>query len=462
MSHIIEERARETVCLHNMFPQGSIVVAMVSGGGDSMALLHMLARGILGHDLTVSVLHVDHSLRDSSASDASFVQETCDDLGIPCRVARYDVAAYAEAEGLNLEDAGRRVRYRFAEEEVASRLSGEAEDRIVTAHTLDDSVETLLMRLAKGAGPSGLTGVPPVRGRVMRPLIDCRRADIRGYLRDIGADWREDETNMDVERLRAYARHELVPAFEAVNPRFAQTLTRTMQVISEEDRLLDALASDALQLLESDKDSAVGLDRAGLAALDPVIARRVVRKLVSRRFPECSRVGFEHVDDLVASVDQEGLSRYFPGGLRVRGEYGRIIFALKGDGYEHLLPSLLEIPGSVDLGLGGSITAELTAPGEVPTDPRVASIDLDVVSDPLTVDSVRSGDRFRPMGMAGTKKLSDLFVDDKVPERLRGLVPVVRDGDRIVWVAGLRLSEEYRVTDATTTVLRLTHAGRID
>ncbi|MDO8963246.1 MAG: tRNA lysidine(34) synthetase TilS, partial [Coriobacteriia bacterium] len=242
----LSDIAHSTATAHRMLPAGSPVVAMVSGGADSVALLRLLASGALG-ELALSVLHVDHMLRDAeSDADAAFVAATCAGLGVACRVVRYDVGAYARADGLNLEDAGRRVRYRFAGEELDARCAAdgmpESAGRIAVAHTLDDRMETFLMRLATGSGAGGLAGMPHVRGRVVRPLLDARRTDVVAYLDDLGQAWREDATNADTSRLRARVRAELLPLLESVNPRFDEALARMWTVLGGEDDLLDEMA----------------------------------------------------------------------------------------------------------------------------------------------------------------------------------------------------------------------------
>ncbi|MCG2807059.1 MAG: tRNA lysidine(34) synthetase TilS, partial [Coriobacteriia bacterium] len=189
--------ASTTLDRYDMLPQGAVVVVMLSGGADSVSLLRVLAALAPGAALTLSALHVNHLLRaEASDEDESFVRELCASLCIPLRVERVDVAGLAELEGLNLEDAGRRVRYELAAEEIDARCAaaGEPADmgRIAVAHTRDDRTETFMMRLAQGAGATGLTTLKPRRGRIIRPLIDAGRTEVREYLELLGQSWRED------------------------------------------------------------------------------------------------------------------------------------------------------------------------------------------------------------------------------------------------------------------------------
>jgi len=447
-----------TAATHDMFSPGAPVLAMVSGGADSVALLRWLAGGGAAGS-PVSVLHVDHMMRgDASAGDAAFVSALCDRLAVPCRVVRYDVAAYAEEAGLNLEDAGRRVRYRFADEELdalcaSAGISPEL-GRAATAHTLDDRAETLVMRLAQGTGVSGLISPPYRRGRVIRPLLDCTRFDVVRYLTSLGQSWREDATNLDTTRLRARVRADAIPLLRELNPRFDAALARTFVVLGEEDELLDgfAAAAEAVHV-----EPGAGCLRIGAAASDlarPVL-RRMVRRALFAQFPEASRLEFEHLEAVCDGVGVRGFARDLPGRLRAFDEYGTLVISREASTVAPLAPSLLTVPGTLDLGDAGRLTAEPAGPDVIDPDPASALIDASAVREGLVVDSVRPGDRMRPLGMDGSRKLQDVLTDAKVPARQRVLVPVVRDGDRIVWLAGVRMSEEYRVGPDTRRAIRL-------
>lgn len=447
--------ARVTAERHGMFPPGVAVLAMVSGGADSTAMLRLLASGALG-EVALSVLHVNHLLRGEAAdADAAFVSDLCETLGVTCRVVRYDVGAYAEAEGLNLEDAGRRVRYRFAEEELDA-LAGAGEGRIAVAHTLDDNAETFLMRVLTGAGAGGLAGIAPVRGRIVRPLLDARRGDIVAYLRDLGQDWREDATNADTSRLRARIRHEVMPALESAEPRFPATLGRSLGLLAEEDALLAEMADGMADAFTARRDGEVSLDLAMMRSLTRPMARRVVRTALLRAFPEASRLETAHVDAIVDGLAADSFARDLPFGLRAVSRYGRMSFSREPGETPSPAPALLDIPGAADLGQRGSISAQEASSEDLSAeDERTVVIDAARLAGPLVVDGPRDGDRMRPLGMAGTKKLSDLLGDAKVPRRERPNTPVVRNGQDVVWVAGVRLSEDYRVTGNTVRAVRL-------
>ncbi len=452
-----------------MFELGGPVLVMVSGGGDSIALLHLLAERALG-DLPqlgdLAVLHVEHGLRGpESEADAAFVEAECSQLGIDCRVVRYDVAGYAEEAGLNLEDAGRRVRYRFAEEELDARCAAHGVSpelgRIATAHTRDDRTETFLMRLASGSGAKGLSAIPYVRGRVVRPLLDVGRAELRDWLRARGLSWREDASNADLDRVRARVRAELAPRFRALNPAFDETLARTLDILAEEDSLLSAMAEQfSRDFAQVEPDVEVVFNRALMLTLSRAMLRRTVRQALVAAFPEASRIEAEHVDAIVAAMGDERFARDLGGGLRAESRYDTLVVIRAGETPRCVAPSLLMIPGTADLGDGGSIRAEEVGSDELWGTPESIVIDASSIDEPLVADCMRPGDRMRPLGMEGTRKLSDVFVDAKVARHERMAHPVVRDGERIVWLAGVRMSEQYRVGPGTTRAIRLTWEPR--
>ena len=433
---------------------------MVSGGADSVALLRLLTGGHLGETGPASVLHVNHMLRGADSDrDAEFVEHLCAQLGVACTVVAFDVAEYARDNALNLEDAGRQVRYRFAGETLdaicASARQRVGCGRIATAHNRDDRVETFLMRAITGAGAGGLASIPYQRDAIVRPLLDCDRAAIRVWLGEIGQEWREDASNSDTTRLRALVRAEIVPVAERVNPAFRETLARSMDLLGDDDALLTRMAHDFSRDFAETSGGRVAFDREWMRTLHRAMARRTVRSALIAEFPEASRLEAAHVEAIVDGLADDTFARDLPGGLRAEIEYGRLVVSRASNDQLAVAPSLLPIPGTADLGPAGRITAEEVAP-----DDDVGTIDsVTIAADllgGLVVDSVRAGDRMRPLGMKGSRKLSDLLIDAKVPRRERPLTPVVRDGHRIVWLAGVRMSEEYRLGTGTARAVRLT------
>lgn len=459
--HPITHTSRATSNRLGMLSADTPVLAMVSGGADSVALLRLLAAGDLGPTGSLSVLHINHGLRGADAdADAEFVSALAARLDVRCSVVRFDVAAYAAEDGLNLEDAGRRVRYRFAEEvlDAACAAAGVRPElgRIAVAHTRDDRVETFLMRAVTGAGAGGLSSIRYTRGRIVRPLLDCDRADVRAFLETLSQPWREDASNADTTRLRALVRARIVPVAQQVNPAFRETLARSIDLLAADDALLSRMAGEfSRDFAQVTSDGRVEFDREWMRTLDTTMARRTVRSALLSAFPEASRLEASHVDALVGGLSADGFARDLPGGLRAAVEYGKLVVSRAGTVPLVVAPCLLLLPGTADLGHAGRIVAECLEPSAPVGSADSVTIDAGEL-DTLVVDAFRPGDRIRPLGMAGSRKVADVLTDAKVPRRLRAATPVVRDGDRVVWVAGVRMSDEYRVTEKTARAVRLT------
>ncbi|MDR1014292.1 MAG: tRNA lysidine(34) synthetase TilS [Coriobacteriales bacterium] len=374
------ERIGRTVAAHRMLSEAGPVVLMVSGGSDSVALARLVPQGYPQGRYTV--LHVNHMLRGQDADDDErFVVGLARERGLACEVRRVDVAALAAAQvNGNVEDVGRQVRYRAAEE-LLDRLCREAgcdgrQGRIVTAHTRDDRVETFLMRVVVGGGGSGLGSIPFVNGRVIRPLLDCTREELRAYLRglaassadaqlaapaDLGVDpqptatadpsadpqppapapfaaapappapalWREDGSNADTRRLRAFVRHDLIPLLQTRNPQLLRSVGRSLDVLSAEDAFLAGLADELEErFVEEGKDGALSIDVA-LLDEDRVLARRVVRTACKRVMPPAARLTFGHIENIVAEGRHIGFATDIPGDVTVRNVYGTLVIRRK-------------------------------------------------------------------------------------------------------------------------------------
>lgn len=321
------------------------VILMVSGGADSMALLHMAVTEPLdlgdGTGLAhvakerLHVLHVNHLLRGSDAdADQHFVQKTCDSLGIPCTALRADVAKLAQERDGNVEEIGRRVRYDAARE-LAQKLCVEQgvsrqKAKILTAHTADDRAETFMMNVMRGSGMSGLASIPRHRGLIYRPLLDYTHDQLKDWLKARGLDWHEDATNTDTHYLRAYMRHNVLPLLKARNPLLVQTVCKIADLMSDEDDYLEAKAARKLRQITLRKsESSLVLDALKLSSTDVVIARRVVRIVARQLIPE-AWLEFRHVDAVLEAVAAGVGVANLPQNLEARVRLGTVTFSFTG------------------------------------------------------------------------------------------------------------------------------------
>ena len=321
------------------------VILMVSGGADSMALLHMTATEPIdlgdGAGLVrvaqerLHVLHVNHLLRGADAdADQHFVQATCDSLDIPCTVLRVDVAKLAQERDGNVEEIGRRVRYDAARE-LAQKLCTEQgvsrqKAKILTAHTADDRAETFMMNVMRGSGMSGLASIPRHRGLIYRPLLDYTHDQLKDWLKARGLDWHEDATNTDTHYLRAYMRHNVLPLLKARNPLLVQTVCKIADLMTDEDDYLEAKAARKLRQITLRKsESSLVFDALKLSSTDVVIARRVVRIVARKLIPE-AWLEFRHVDAVLEAVAAGVGVANLPQNLEARVRLGTVTFSFTG------------------------------------------------------------------------------------------------------------------------------------
>jgi tRNA(Ile)-lysidine synthase len=462
------ERVRRTIRNHAMARKGARVLVALSGGPDSVALTHLLLELQTDGDLAVAGLaHFHHQLRGADADeDEAFCRGMSAALGLPIDVGRADVRGVARASGRSIEDTARELRYRFLEA-AADRLGADA---VATGHTLDDQAETFLLRLVRGSGSRGLAGILPRAGRIIRPLIDIGRADLREYARERGLGWREDATNADLSIPRNRIRHELIPYVERFfNPRIADVLAREAALAHRDDDRLTAEAIDlARTIVLTTKTGNIEIDAVALSSLDPALSSRVAHLALSQaaggRF-----IGSDQVlRVLQLAGDPHGATADLPGQRATR--HGHVIVLgppaprIRGGKPDptNSFRFPLSIPGEVTLDkqewtVSARRLESLDRPGGFgPARGVEVVIAADPVSLPLAVRFRQRGDRFRPLGMDHGKKLQDFLVDRKIPKEIRDSLPLVVDGDdRIVWVVGESVSEDFRVTEPARGVILL-------
>jgi tRNA(Ile)-lysidine synthase len=448
------------------------VVVAVSGGADSLCLLHALHRLSGGLHLSLHAAHLNHMLRGAHADgDAAFVREQAAALGLQCTVASRDVATFARDRGLSLEEAAREVRYSFLGE-VASDSGAVV---VLTGHTRDDAVETIMLHILRGAGVHGLRGLAPIspyptaaegaaRGvglRLVRPLLRISRAETMAYCIARGLEPRVDSSNESLAHLRNRVRLELLPLMRELNPVVDDALLRLGTLASEDDEALDRIAESEFDHLARLSEGTVALDVSGFLRCPPAVQSRLVRETMARLCGSVRDVSFVHVDAVRAlAVGPSGKRITLPGGTEWRREYGWLTAQGPGECGVPLCtmpdePVALPVPGEVAVP-GGWIAARVVSPGEaMESSAHVAYLDRGCVADGLRVRRRRVGDRFRPLGMTYDKKLQDFMVDQHIAARERDSVPVVCSAERIVWLVGWRIDDRAKVTVATHEVVRL-------
>jgi tRNA(Ile)-lysidine synthase len=492
---------------HRLLKPGARVVVGVSGGPDSVTLLHVLQRLAGPLDLTLHVAHLHHGIRDIDAdADADFVTALAAAWGLPCTVERIDVPAIAAEQKLALEEAARRARYTFLHQ--VAQQTGAL--RIAVGHNADDQSETVLMHLLRGAGPAGLRGMLPATPlrdyhlltpcpkpvpemKLIRPLLSTSRADVEAYCVEQQLATRFDRSNLDTTFFRNRLRHEVLPYLAQINPRIAQNLRHLAEVVRADYDLLHEFVSVAWDtLLVKDTPDLLAFNLEGWRAQPLAIQRAIIRCAAYSLCHSLRDVSFIHVEDAVRIAQQgtTGAQATLPHGLRLTVGYTTLTIASEDEvtrTLSHLPPESpwlmpgsaipLPVPAEIDLPNGWHLHIQEAPHWNLEAitnncNPLVAWMDADVLgtaggasgtgggASVAVLRTRRRGDLFQPQGMRhATVRLSDLLINMKIPRSWRDYVPLVEANGRILWVVGVRLSETALVRPDTRHVVYLRFCG---
>jgi tRNA(Ile)-lysidine synthase len=474
----LTQSVRNTIHLYSMVRPGDRIGVAVSGGADSVALLRLLEnlRGDLG--VTLCVVHFNHQLRlHDSDEDERFVASLARDRSLAFFSGRADVAAAAKQHKWNLEDAARRLRYDF----FAKIIADGAATRVATAHTADDQAETVLARLIRGTGLTGLSAIRPVYGGVIRPLLQVRRAQLRAYLSALKQDWREDSTNADTRRLRARVRQQLLPELERD---FSRSIVRKLSELADlaqddekfwgaliEERCAGIVArtGDTVSIHTRDLLWPLASKRAGgLGARNhlPALTQRIVRHLyasVSARGGELSRRHVQQVIQL-AEKGSSGRQLELPRGVRVYKDFARLVFTIpvQSATFRENSPGRPSYAHKIDIPAYGSADVSVPElgrrfhlkvidwpPQERETTEEGVILDAERLRPPLILRNWTPGDAYCPTGRHGRRKLARMLMAVGVSAAQRILWPVLTSAGRVVWVQGMPVAKEFSTSEAT-------------
>ncbi|MDP2872822.1 MAG: tRNA lysidine(34) synthetase TilS [Bacillota bacterium] len=482
---------RHTCRRWRMVSPGDKVLIAVSGGADSVALFEVLRELAPEMGLDLAVAHLDHGIRgQAGAADAVFVAGLASQAGLPFHRGDADVPSLARAGGRSLEDAAREARYAF----LRAAAVEHGYDKIALGHTLDDQAETVLLAMVRGSGMGGLAAMRPAAGNLVRPLIEARRDDVVAYLRGLGQSYRIDETNCDLAYARNRVRQRLLPLLASeFNPGIVETLARQAEILRADEELLGALAAGLLRRAAHRSEGRVALDLRLLNGVPQALQRRIVRAAAAELYGGGALpLSFANVEDVLGLLVARTGSRIdLPGSCTAWREYHQLVFLRQARQAGGASPSArarqtkagvfvrplqardaavpVQVPGPVTVAeRGWALSFELrearaqdrgdgrrwsVEPGKAGCRFR-AVLDWDKLKEPLTVRPRAPGDRFRPLGAPGERKLQDFLTDAKVPRADRDRLPLLVDGSgAIAAVLPLRAAEWARVSDATRRLL---------
>jgi tRNA(Ile)-lysidine synthase len=441
------------------------LVVAVSGGADSVCLLHILVKLQKELKVKLHIAHLNHQLRGAeSEADASYVADLARQLGIPATIEKRDVKGYQARERLSLEEAAREVRYSF----LAQVAGANGAERMAVGHTRDDHIETILMHFIRGSGTRGLRGLQPAilwqsaaeSLTIIRPLLETSHQETENYCRQHRLMPRLDASNLSLSPLRNRIRQQLLPLLERYNPAVAEALLRTGRIASDDITFLDEQTSRLWDKIARQEGKTIILDKAGFDQIPPALKRYLLRAAVERLLGNAKDIEMRHIEEMMSlAIKPAGKRLSLPGGLTFSIEYNRYLLTSDLAALSPL-PILrdefqLNIPGKTRLP-GWRVEATIIDRERMTEkDDFTAYLDLDKTGDKLVVRSRRWGDRFQPLGLSQPKKIGEFMIDAKIPRAWRGQIPIVCSPSQILWVVGWRIDERAKVSEDTQKVLRL-------
>lgn len=446
-------RVRRTINHYKMLQRNDRVAVAVSGGPDSVALLRVLDSLKEVYGISLFVAHLNHGLRaEEAAADEAFVKSLAQELGLE-HISRFvKVQAYADQEGLNLEEAGRIVRYEFLQN--AARIKSAT--KIALGHTLNDQAETVIMRFIRGSGLDGLSSIRPIvtvsdHLQVIRPLIECSRDDVLEFLREGAFNYRMDRSNQDLRFDRNRVRAELIPYLaKHFNPNIVETLARYATLSGEDSALLNDLAKKAADRLLKTKGTDYHLEIGPLLEHPRAIQRRIIRAALKQIRGDLRRVRFSQVESILRLMrpGMSGKEVGLPTGLKVVREFSELIFVISSRRDSPAFLYKLPIPGSIEIReaccrFEATIVEKPCGSSESEESARCAAFDPGVLANPLIIRNRLPGDRY-PINDYESKKIKDIMIEGKIPKSLRQKIPLVVSDSKIIWIPGFPVATIYK------------------
>ena len=465
----LEQRVSYFVHEQRLIPREQKLVVAVSGGPDSVCLLHVLVKLQKELDIKLHVAHLNHQLRGAeSEADARYVADLAHRLDIPASIERRDVKAYQAQHRVSLEEAAREVRYTFLAK-VAESVGAE---RVAVGHTVDDNVETILMHLIRGSGTRGLKGLQPlsrwqpsgVSLAVIRPLLWLSREETAGYCRSHQLSPCLDASNLSLSSLRNRIRHQLLPQLQSYNPQVAEALLRTARIAADDLAFIDKEGAKLWGEVAQKQGSTVILNKKSFVDLPSALQRHLLRASIEELLGNLKDIEARHIEEVIDALDKPaGKKISLPDGLTFTIEYDRYLL---GSDPAALSPfpvleseSRLNIPGKTSIS-GWDVEAIIIDSSGAKeecekTNDFTACFDIDRAGNILNVRRRQPGDRFQPLGMSQPKKLNEFMIDARIPQAWRQRIPIVCSPEQILWVVGWRIDERAKVTENTKQVLCL-------
>ncbi|MEQ8224968.1 MAG: tRNA lysidine(34) synthetase TilS [Candidatus Eremiobacterota bacterium] len=452
------DKLKAYILKEHLTEDGDRIAIAVSGGIDSVVMLDALYKLAGELNIKIGIIHFHHNVRPYGCKvDALFVENVAKEKKLPFIMSSAYVPDIAKRERRSLEETGRSERYAF----FSSLIKEGKWDKIALAHTSDDQEETFFMRLLKGAGPKGLSGMAPVRdGIYIRPLLNTGRKEIELYAERYRLCYREDQTNWDQNFLRSRIRHRLIPLLKKdFNPNLSEGLERTIHIFKKEDEFLDSLAEKSLKIIIiHNEDEELVLNAERLKHYNLALKRRILRIALFNILNNSTDVDYDYTERIIKLLTGETGKLLELPGLTIRKSYGTLIFSKNFHESEPVLyEKSLAVPGeTISEFFGIKVKIEIMDYSDISyNSPFKARFDGASIKGPLILRNRRKGDKFIPLGMKGKKKLKDFLIDEKIPGHKRDSIPVITSGEDILWVVGMRIDDRFKVTRKSKKIIHM-------
>lgn len=457
-------QVKRTIDRHHLLEKGDRLIVGVSAGVDSMVLLHLLNAFRETFDLSFIIAHVNHGFRpEASEREAELVQKESDRFGFPFEYGQFNVKEYQKLRGFSPQEAARKIRFHFFHDLLIKHQA----QKIALGHNAEDQMETVLLRLIRGSGLQGLKGILPIReGKVIRPLLEVWRREIQSFAIERKISFLFDSSNLKEDYLRNRIRLTLVPLIEReYQPNFKEILLRTSNILREENDYLEKGAEEAYQTITQEKRDTLSFKFSAYQTLHQAIQWRVIKKIVERIYDRGMVMedgGWAEVNKIYKKLLQPSPSFHLelPHEVFVEKRYDIVLMGKGGVSAPPPFEVELLSPGRTFIEeIGKEVVIEETNRDKfrnLNEPSSIALMDYESLQFPLKMRNFRPGDRFHPLGVKGTQKLKDFFIDHKVPKFERPKVPLLISGEMIAWIVGHRIDERVKVTERTKKVLKIT------
>lgn len=471
---------KKTVSDYNMLQPGDAVLVSVSGGPDSIALLHVMLELSNVFSLRIGIAHLNHNLRgQESDNDALFVESLASELDIPFYISKKNVMQYKTDHRLSLEDAARKARYSF----LYKTAKQSSFTKIALGHHADDNAELVLINILRGSGHKGIAGIPPIRTNfsseqmIIRPLIKLTREEILLFLKERQLEYIIDQSNYDTSILRNRIRYNLIPELKnTYNPQISEALNRLSTIVSDEEQWTDELASSILAESNQFKnENELRVSITGIKFINIAALRRVLRKAIKIIKGDLKRITFVHIDSIINLLKNDSTcwNIDLPEAIRIQRRYN-VLSILKENRsprsaepeFNDELPTFeytVQQPGPgkpfllilerLNISMNFSIAENMNTADFHRNQKKTAFLDMAVLNFPLVVRNLRLGDRFCPLGAKGSQKIKKYFINKKIPRQDRAAAPVLLNRNKIIWLAGHQIDESAKIKNSTTKAL---------